>query len=80
MIWVQKRTGFPATTITSKDEAQLFLSKDMTAVVGYFDKFEVMSLSGLCVVVDHYTYFTVYEVQWVHNFLMQAISGTVVVV
>lgn len=51
MIWVQKRTGFAAATLTSKGEAQLFLSKDMTAVVGYFDKFEVILLSG-CFCVD----------------------------
>ncbi|KAG0575412.1 hypothetical protein KC19_5G002200 [Ceratodon purpureus] len=38
--WVRKKTGHAVTTITSKEEAESFLSKNVTAVLGYFETLE----------------------------------------
>ncbi|XP_010545702.1 PREDICTED: protein disulfide isomerase-like 1-6 [Tarenaya hassleriana] len=40
VIWVQKKTGVPVTRISSVDEAQGFLKKYHTFIVGLFNKFE----------------------------------------
>jgi hypothetical protein len=39
--WVRKRTGFAATTISTKAEAEAFLNKNVAVVISYFEKFEV---------------------------------------
>lgn len=41
VIWVQKKTGAPIITVNTVDEAQRFLKKYHTFVVGLFEKFEV---------------------------------------
>jgi hypothetical protein len=41
VLWVRKKTGFAVTTLQSKDEAEYFLRKKVTAVLGYFNKLEV---------------------------------------
>lgn len=41
VIWVQKKTGSPIITVNTVDEAQRFLKKYHTFVVGLFNKFEV---------------------------------------
>ncbi|KAH9538064.1 hypothetical protein CY35_16G085300 [Sphagnum magellanicum] len=38
--WVRKRTGFAATTISTKAEAEAFLNKNVAVVISYFEKFE----------------------------------------
>ncbi|CAN6927885.1 unnamed protein product [Brassica oleracea] len=40
VIWVQKKTGAPIVTVNTVDEAQRFLKKYHTFVVGLFNKFE----------------------------------------
>uniref|UniRef100_A0A1J3I4V9 protein disulfide-isomerase n=1 Tax=Noccaea caerulescens TaxID=107243 RepID=A0A1J3I4V9_NOCCA len=40
VIWVQKKTGAPIITVNTVDEAQRFLKKYHTFVVGLFEKFE----------------------------------------
>uniref|UniRef100_M4DCV2 protein disulfide-isomerase n=1 Tax=Brassica campestris TaxID=3711 RepID=M4DCV2_BRACM len=40
VIWVQKKTGSPIITVNTLDEAQIFLNKYHTFVVGLFHKFE----------------------------------------
>lgn len=40
VLWVRKKTGFAVTTLQSKDEAEYFLRKKVTAVLGYFNKLE----------------------------------------
>ncbi|KAL0696665.1 hypothetical protein Bca4012_063845 [Brassica carinata] len=40
VIWVQKKTGSPIITVNTVDEAQRFLKKYHTFVVGLFNKFE----------------------------------------
>ncbi|CAH2036476.1 unnamed protein product [Thlaspi arvense] len=40
VIWVQKKTGAPIVTVNTVDEAQRFLKKYHTFVVGLFEKFE----------------------------------------
>lgn len=47
VIWVQKKTGSPIITVNTVDEAQRFLNKYHTFVVGLFNKLEVT--------IDHYT-------------------------
>ena len=44
VIWVQKKTGAPIVTVNTVDEAQRFLKKYHTFVVGLFNKFEVWKL------------------------------------
>lgn len=44
VIWVQKKTGAPIITVNAVDEAQRFLKKYHTFVVGLFEKFEVLYL------------------------------------
>ena len=41
VIWVQKKTGSAIITVNTLDEAQIFLNKYHTFVVGLFHKFEV---------------------------------------
>lgn len=38
---MRKRTGFAATTISTKAEAEVFLNKNVAVVISYFEKFEV---------------------------------------
>ena len=38
LIWLRKRTGFAATTIATKEEAEAFLSRHGPAVLGFFCK------------------------------------------
>lgn len=40
VLWVRKHTGDAVTTITSKDEAETFLSKSVTVVFGFFSNLE----------------------------------------
>lgn len=50
VLWVLKKTGSAITTILSKESAESFLSRNVTAVIGYFDNLDV-SLShclGIC--------------------------------
>ncbi len=47
MNWVRKRTGFAATTISTKAEAEAFLNKNVAVVISYFEKFEVEKNSNL---------------------------------
>lgn len=49
VLWVRKQTGDAVTTITSKDEAEAFLSKNVTAAIGFFAKLEVGLLIQLVV-------------------------------
>lgn len=44
VIWVQKKTGAPIVTVNTVDEAERFLKKYHTFVVGLFNKFEVWKL------------------------------------
>ena len=41
MIWARKKTGVPVIRISSVNEAEGFLKKYHTFVLGAFDKFEV---------------------------------------
>eukprot|EP00249_Psilotum_nudum_P007419 c20547_g1_i1 orf=179-1771(+) len=40
LIWIRKRTGFPATIVLSEAEAKEILKRNLTVAVGYFEKFE----------------------------------------
>ena len=51
MIWVRKKTGVPVVRISTVTEAEEFLKKHQTFVIGLFQKFEVcvfQSFYGLC--------------------------------
>jgi protein disulfide-isomerase A1 len=40
VLWVRKQTGDAVTTITSKDEAEAFVRKNVTTAIGYFANLE----------------------------------------
>lgn len=40
VLWVLKKTGSAITTILSKESAESFLSRNVTAVIGYFDNLD----------------------------------------
>lgn len=48
VIWVQKKTGSPIITVNTVDEAQRFLNKYHTFVVGLFNKLEVTIYQLYC--------------------------------
>jgi protein disulfide-isomerase A1 len=41
VLWVRKKTGYAVTTITSQEDAESFLRKNATAVLGYFETLTV---------------------------------------
>lgn len=40
---MRKKTGYAVTTLGSKEEAESFMSKNVTTVLGYFENLEVGS-------------------------------------
>jgi len=42
--WLQKKTGAPIITLNTVDEAQRFLNKYHTFVLGLFENFEVFQI------------------------------------
>lgn len=47
MIWARKKTGVPVIRINSVTEAEEFLKKLHTFVIGFFEKFEVCDINRL---------------------------------
>lgn len=46
-LWVRKKTDNAVTTIRSEEEAEIILKKNLTTVLGYFDKLEVHLTSSI---------------------------------